>query len=62
MPERQVRKLIVDAMLDPKLASNLMSEASESSMKRLSVALRNKMRLTGAAATAGTLSGLLSNQ
>jgi hypothetical protein len=62
MPEKRVRALLIDAMLDPKLAADLMEKASKSSVNRVSKALRSKIRLTGIAGTTGTMSGLLANQ
>jgi len=61
MPEKRIEALLIDAMLDPRLASDIMGEASESALESVSKALRSRARLTGASATAGTASGLLSN-
>tara|TARA_R110000765_G_scaffold96319_1_gene181484 strand:- start:2021 stop:3850 length:1830 start_codon:yes stop_codon:yes gene_type:complete len=58
-PESRVRELLIDAMQDPRLAADLMEEATDSSMARLGAALRSKMRMTGGAASIGTAGGLL---
>ena len=62
MPEEKVRGLLVDAMLDPKLASNLMKSASNSNKDRVAKALKSKARNLGLSTSAGTASGLLMNQ
>ena len=58
-PETRVRELLIDAMQDPRLAADLMEQATDSSMARLGAALRSKMRMTGGAASVGTAAGLL---
>ena len=62
MPENLTRQLLVDAMLDPRLASDLMGEASESAMRRVEKALQSQLRQTATAASVGTMGGLLVNQ
>jgi len=61
-PETSVREALVDAMLDPKLASTFMQKASDTNLARINAAIRARLRNTGMAATAGTVSGLLTNQ
>ncbi len=61
-PEASVREALVDAMLDPKIAAAFMQKASDTNVARVSAAIKTRLRNTGIAATAGTMSGLLTNQ
>lgn len=47
VPDEQVRELLVDAMLDPKLASKLMAKATPGNVVSLSTALKNRATALG---------------
>jgi hypothetical protein len=47
LPDDQVRRLIVDAMLDPKLASQLMREGTKANIQTLADSFRKQAELSG---------------
>lgn len=61
-PEEETKALLVRAMLDPELASKLLKQASEESVKEAAEALQRKAALGGLAGQATVQGGLLSQQ
>lgn len=57
IPENRVKEVLVDAMLDPALAKDLMSEASDAAAKRVADGLRRKIETMGIAAGTGQAGG-----
>jgi hypothetical protein len=47
LPDEKVRELIVDAMLDPKLAAQLMREGTPQNIQTLSESFRKQAELSG---------------
>jgi hypothetical protein len=50
VPDEQLQRLLVDAMLDPALARQFMQRASVSTVETVGAALRRKLEQTGTAA------------
>lgn len=58
MPEDKVQELLVDAMLDPKLAAGLMSKASDTAIARTAAALKRLRMARVMGVSTGTVAGL----
>ena len=58
IPEDRVQELIVDAMLDPKLAADLMTNASASSVERFAKGLKRLQMAQALGVTTGALAGM----
>ena len=54
IPEAEVKELLVQAMLDPKLAQALMSKGTPGNVYFVAAALRDKARAIGIGAAGGT--------
>lgn len=60
IPENRVKEVLVEAMLDPALAKDLMSEASDAAAKRVADGLRRKIETMGIAIGTGQVGGSVS--
>lgn len=58
IPEDRVQELIVDAMLDPKLAADLMTNASASSVERFAKGLKRLQMAQALGVTTGAVTGM----
>jgi hypothetical protein len=58
LPDQQVQQLLVESMLDPKLASVLMSKANMMKVEPLAKSLRQKAEQLGFGTTIGAAQGV----